>query len=382
MKKLLLFSILIITLIVSCKKSIKKEPVKKILINLKDEEKTVKWSNFFSKEIKFIPLETTKNALIGKITKVKISGQNIYVLDMFIAGKLFQFDYNGKFTKTIGTMGDAPGQYQKPYDFVVDKNQIEILDNGYYLMVYNTDGEFIKRKKLKKSAFNFEKEANNYFFINGDRNYYLTLTNKELEPYKEKFPFISRTVNAVIPNGIFKQQDTVLVRRNLIDTIYAIVPKNKSNKFKVMPYKYIDYGDKSFNVYDYLKSDNIERILQKKQQDYCKTGMYIENTKHAVIYFSYKGDLWMYIKSKKTGKQKLFKLKNSVNDISFNPLTTHIIGKYKDYFIFQIEPSDLLNASDSELKKSPVYKKLIEVRQKIDEKSNPILMLVKFKDNL
>ncbi|MBN2090543.1 6-bladed beta-propeller [candidate division KSB1 bacterium] len=79
----------------------------------------------FEKEIQ---LETNDNCLIGNPGKLKLIGDQFYLLDSQ-AKALLIFSKNGKFNKKLAATGQGPGEYQAITDFAVtDSGVVFILD--------------------------------------------------------------------------------------------------------------------------------------------------------------------------------------------------------------------------------------------------------------
>ncbi|WP_132433535.1 6-bladed beta-propeller [Natronoflexus pectinivorans] len=97
-------------------------------------------------DVEYIILERTPNSVIGKIDKLIITDDYIFVMDVEHAKKLFQFDSNGRFIKIIGGFGRGPGEYQQLVDFTVCDitNRILAIDINRKLVVFDKQGELIK----------------------------------------------------------------------------------------------------------------------------------------------------------------------------------------------------------------------------------------------
>ncbi len=110
-------------------------------------------------EIKFIPLETIKDNLIGNIDKIVFNEENICILDSKYRQDILIFERTGKFVKKIGNVGHGAGEYLRLTDFNVDKhnNQVIILDDQVHkLIFFNLENEaYIRDYKLNFWASNF-----------------------------------------------------------------------------------------------------------------------------------------------------------------------------------------------------------------------------------
>lgn len=117
-------------------------------------------------EIRYIPLETSENCLIGNADKVLIRNGKIYVADFSQAMALFVFDLKGKFLSKIARRGQGPGEYISFKDFDINSNgDIYIFDQyGRKLLVLDSEGKYLR---MIKSNYYFEN-----FCVIGNRMYW------------------------------------------------------------------------------------------------------------------------------------------------------------------------------------------------------------------
>ena len=106
----------------------------------------------------FIPLESDTAFLIGEIGKIIVYDEMLFILDNTIAKKLFVFDMNGKFIRTIGRQGKGANELLNPVDFSVNLNNgdIAVLDNYRNLLVFRINGE-IKTNRILTKENRFDK---------------------------------------------------------------------------------------------------------------------------------------------------------------------------------------------------------------------------------
>src|SRR5690606_23195528 len=69
--------------------------------------------------IKYVPLETNDNTLIGSISKLYVKNDLIIVFDREYSN-IFLFDQNGSFVRRIGEKGNGPSEYIKFNDICYD----------------------------------------------------------------------------------------------------------------------------------------------------------------------------------------------------------------------------------------------------------------------
>ena len=88
------------------------------------------FSDFF-KAPKVVLLETKPECVVQNIRSLEIYKEDIYILDDR-ANKLYVFDGNGKFKRTISSAGRGHGEYMKLADFSIDRTKeiIYLLDEA------------------------------------------------------------------------------------------------------------------------------------------------------------------------------------------------------------------------------------------------------------
>lgn len=88
------------------------------------------FSDFF-KSPKVVLLETKPECVVQNIRSLEIYKEDIYILDDR-ANKLYIFDGNGKFKRTISSPGRGHGEYMKLADFSIDRTKeiIYLLDEA------------------------------------------------------------------------------------------------------------------------------------------------------------------------------------------------------------------------------------------------------------
>ncbi len=99
-----------------------------------------------------IALETNDQCYLGKVKKMKVQGDRIFLLDV-TSKALLCFDMEGKYLFKISAIDKGPGEYLNINDFDVGDTRIVLLDiNGFKLLMYDISGNFIKEKKLRQTA--------------------------------------------------------------------------------------------------------------------------------------------------------------------------------------------------------------------------------------
>lgn len=188
-------------------------------------------------EVGIIKLETNSNCLIGKIDKLIVSNDKIWILDKNIAKTLFVFSLKGDFINTIGKVGKGPGEYMEGLnDFFVDSvnNEIVLLSKLGEVITCDFNGNFKQLHKIEKyypenmwhttDSFIFRVNISCNSLKNNDQSFKICVTDRKLK--EEKYQFIQDTFDKdILPfdsgERFYCQSSAGLFfRKNFTDTIY------------------------------------------------------------------------------------------------------------------------------------------------------------------
>ena len=118
----------------------------------------------FVDSYKTLPLETTKDNLIGNINKVQIVDTCIYVLDKEQA-TIFVFNTEGKYLNKICRQGRAPEEYLGLSDFMVYNADVYCLSHANQkIFVYNMQGDWERTIALDDGYERFYIQDDNTFY--------------------------------------------------------------------------------------------------------------------------------------------------------------------------------------------------------------------------
>lgn len=101
-------------------------------------------------DVEYIALETLPECLIGNHRSIEVIPLK-EVLIVHERNKVMRlFNRQGKFIKNIGKLGAGPNEYEGIRDYFVDEknNRILILGKSNNCLIYDLDGDLIKRLKL------------------------------------------------------------------------------------------------------------------------------------------------------------------------------------------------------------------------------------------
>ena len=98
----------------------------------------------FIKSIKYVPLETTPNSMVGNIIDIIVNNNKIYVRDDENVIKIF--DLNGRYLHTFDRQGRGPEEYTSFIDFeMTPDGHIYIASMNEGIVEYGPDLKFIRK---------------------------------------------------------------------------------------------------------------------------------------------------------------------------------------------------------------------------------------------
>lgn len=277
MKKILFF-ILCIILIQSCKPDSKKEVytgnVKEIPFVVNSES-----PNDFIKSCDFLMLEDTcRESLFANISKLKIKGDRIYVLDFSGSKALHVFNDKGKFLHNIGKRGSGPGEYKKIYDFDVNDSKVYICDGpNRNIIIYNKDGKYLGKKEIPFQINAFSLLENGSFIMSLPKilnKPKVVVTDSLFKESKEYFVYSEKDMGDKFDIGIFQESsEGIVYNKSINDTIFIF---SKAGDIKEA--YHIDFKNK--RVPDELRKSYQEFINERELHDYryfYSTPVFIKN---------------------------------------------------------------------------------------------------------
>ncbi len=123
-----------------------------IIVDLNKVEKASLFDYF--KSIELIPMETSADVLIVSINKVQSYLNKYYMLDL-VQSIIFVFNNEGEFMYKINKRGQGDGEYTFIQDLIINSftGNIEILEPTGNVLIYDTLGNFIEKKKIDYPNF-------------------------------------------------------------------------------------------------------------------------------------------------------------------------------------------------------------------------------------
>lgn len=151
-KKYSLFGLFVLFVLYGCTESGKKEETEYRVIQVPfgEKEQILNMSEVID-SIRYIPLETSSDNLIGSVNKLIPLGDKIIVMDNDNSNAIYVFDNQGKFLVQIARRGVAPGEYVSLGSVAADEegNRIFIYDgSARNLLIYSLDGEYMGQERI------------------------------------------------------------------------------------------------------------------------------------------------------------------------------------------------------------------------------------------
>lgn len=109
-----------------------------------------KYSNLFS-EVHYVPLEETRNSIVGEVSQLEITKDGDYVVFDSNSGAIFRFASDGRFLNNIGFRGAGENEYILPVDMAYDPyyDKVLVWDNGKSaILTFGMDGKMESKIQL------------------------------------------------------------------------------------------------------------------------------------------------------------------------------------------------------------------------------------------
>ncbi len=361
MKKKITIILLTISVLYSCSRENKPNHDNLEIYPLKEKRSEIKLNQLFSR-FDFISLETTDEAFIGNVSKLIVNDDNIFILDNSKAKKIFIFNTNGKFVRTIGKIGKGPGEYTNIEDFTIDKKtgNIVVLTYPSIILVYNIEGDFVEQKKISKEAllWNIGSYKNGYIcssnhqsVLKGDNAFLLFNYTNDFKLKSKSVDVLSHqvTVPPLISNPLLNYQNQVAYFDFHTSSLYLGV--NTSNLKRI-----------HFNFEEKSVPEEVYANLQKFVMNQNKYSFFMDLvlTKDKMLSsFGSGGKLYVQI----------------LNLITFN----NSVYEYNDWFPKLLYYNDgVIYSTMSALKFKKDYRSKLKEKGSIypiNENSNPVILM-------
>jgi len=210
--------------ITSCATSSRELDKSTINIHLTDERKPLLADSIFS-AVKYIPLETTENSLIGEIDKLYITDSLYYLLDGE-QESIFVFNKEGRFRKKLQKRGRGHGEYITLDDFFVKDSLLYVLSSHMKkILIYDSEFKFV-------SDFKLESHGTNISYLDETLFHFTNFSSEEL---KQFYIYDLKEKNCIGSHHSFPE------KQRGVSSTQTTFASYKDSMFFSLPYEYSIY---------------------------------------------------------------------------------------------------------------------------------------------
>ncbi|MDR3247013.1 MAG: 6-bladed beta-propeller [Prevotellaceae bacterium] len=376
-----------------------------ISVNPDNALKEIKASSIYS-EIKYIPLETPDDHLIGMISQILFYKDRFYILDEEYVKSIFCFDKSGKFLFEINRVGHGPGEYLSPESISINYDTDQLLlfcGTTLQIFTFDLDGNYIKSQKagyyasyfayIKDgySAFsvgyndsNADTKENNTFpnLLIVDSDYKINSVGLPV-PDQVNFSAITQLACCFSPDV---EDGAVSMINSCNDTVYHVF------KDKVKRAYYIDFGKRKMTkgVYDLMRDKHtaVGGVRQyMSDNNICSIFHLAESRKNISFVYTHSNKVHFAFYNKATAKLTDVVMTHDgdvpvypiINDIDGCPISIPYYSDAKNFYGF-ISPEEFMTKKEAILNsQSPDKEHLISILDKAVFDDNPIITIMNFK---
>lgn len=356
------------------------------------------YSSYFE-QIDYVPLEASKESLIGYVHNMHLYNEMFFVLDISTAKRLFIFDLNGTFINAIGEGGKGEGKFHKIVDFSIEPKaeEIYILDQIGKIIVFNFDGKFLREIYISgqpRHLYNSLEIVGNSIFLDiryplpnlGDKNYLLREVTIAGEFKKDWLDMdivnkgVGKLYQSNLTKSLYVTPNGAFYTKEFMDAIYKL-EENDVSVFKAVESQFrftnTDVANMNSTKNFYTQAGSFDKVF----------GLANVTTGVNFTYFSYKKGAAPFSVVKKNGSTALHQYwidDVSFSDRSFQTQPPHFFAASQDGKTL----IGLTNGKDKWLSEIEITNRYIggidpavidSFEQKFQNVNNPILILYHLK---
>jgi hypothetical protein len=345
--------------------------------------------------ITYIPLETSQNTLVGRVSKTIVTDSLIF-LETY-PYKLMAFDRSGRFVRNYSNVGRGPGEFIQINDFAVspDQSKVYILDQGSTCITYHVDGTFLNRIKMRIGIQIIP--FNDSLFVLGNPN--IHMKPGQIGPdndFSVLFSDLNGNVgktydyhhdfegNIVPPfTSLYRSENKIKFLEVAADTLYTVTPE------ALIPYAAFDLGSEkvSFELYrtSVSSADEIDRLLES-YADKFELCVVREDKEYIYMGFApgnFDSERYAYgFFNKQTGAVKITEKGGFTNDLDgglpFFPKYVYNDEVLVDYVDAYVLKEHVVSLDPAEMTRlyGDNYTRLAALAESLEEDSNPVMIMV------
>lgn len=357
-------------------------------------------------DVEYIPLETSDEFITFGF--VKAIGKDIIVVknSRILDGNVFIFDRKGKGIRKINRKGQSGEEYTFTTDIYLDEEEGEIYVSclvNQKLFVYDLEGKFKRSLKFKEEKSKvgdllsyrpmYKFDTDHFICCDhssgrrynekqemdlGDRNTFFMISKQDGSvteevpiPFEKKISqvvFSPKGVGITRNNGIVPYQGQWLLVEPSADTIYTYSTSHELKPFIVRIPSVQSMNPEIF-LYPGVITDRY-CFMQAIKKEYDETEPYGKLKRFDWVYDKKEKQTFEY-----TVYNSDFIDQRPIKNLTYEVLTLTVTNSNGIAFAERIEASELVEA----YREGKLKGKLKEIASHLDEESNPVIMLAKYK---
>jgi len=186
--------------------------------------------------------------------------RNIYILERG-NHRIQKFDKDGNYLQTIGKKGQGPGEFERPYSLVLDKNSNIYVSDRRKIHFFNPSGEFVKTISLSDQV--------NNFFVSSEGNIF-GLMIQRIERERTGLIVKMNSEGKILKNIAQLAEVTQVMRKsgNVTSRFSITHGYNYSLYFAFLNNNQIYYGDSSEYSFSRINLVGEVELIIKKEGSY------------------------------------------------------------------------------------------------------------------
>lgn len=336
--------------------------------------------------VRYIKLETKDDNFIGIITNIIFLNKQILIADKIISKSIYLFDYNGKFIRKIGGIGQGPNEYVDICHITLSNDNDEILvidDSKSQILHYDLEGNYLQSSPLLYRAENIEYiDQNNIVYYNTPgiykgykENLENTLLVSDLD-HQVKYSLFTNNQDSWFnftthADHLRKYNNTIYVAPNLSDTIYQVNPEG-------LQIKYILNGDKRPEINNTIVTQDYIDFVNNHR---CFNGNFVKTNDYSIFgIYPYGSYPLLFIDKIKKAYQ--IKGKSDQPTLRFFNEGYIMTSCHENTLVTDVQPNIILKDyldNPTIFKQSPFLTQLVD---SLNEEDNPVLFFYTLNSNL
>lgn len=344
-------------------------------------------------KVNYIPLGSTGDHPIGRISSIRVTTENIFVLS---GDKIFCFDSGGKYCFRLDKLGRGPGEYTYLSKFDVDsEGEFLVLNVFGKLLFYRIDASgFVYEKELKITS-GPGYHLTGLDFVPGTHNVLISYSTEGIEEYRNILRNINGDTLLFRPNyykykpsqemgfasfeEILQSSDghQVSFKELFNDTIFAV---NRDGKF--VPVLVLNVGKKG------IRPEHITNLTRGSAELLKKKLRILEVLKCGEVFFwRIRYDGHAYFEMLNIGKNLRYRTSNGITLIDeiaggpdFEPKYSYGGELYS--WVEAVTLKEHIKTEhfrESKVQNDSVKQGFVNLVNNLKEEDNPVLMVVRMK---